>query len=260
MRYLKLWRSFIANCLAREMGFRINFILQILTGSMWFLMSVLTFWVVFEHAKEVAGWSKYEVFFLLGTGHVLLRTFMVLFMDNLSRLPDLIKNGELDFYLAKPINTQFIISTRHFNMGAVTDSGVGACLMIYAGWKLQLQVAPAQVLAFLLFLLNGIALYYSIMFIMVTSSFWFLRFHAMDVWWQLTNVARQPAELFPGKIKFILTYCLPMLVIVNFPVKAFLKKLSLGMAVYGLGISLLMLAVSALFFNFALRRYRSASS
>jgi ABC-2 type transport system permease protein len=260
MRYLRLWAAFISNCLSREMIFRGNFLLQIVTGSMWFLMSVLTFWVVFEHSQAVAGWSKYEVFFLLGCSHVLMRAFMVLFMDNLNRLPDLIRNGELDFYLAKPLNTQFFISTRFFNASGLTDSVIGLSLMGYAAFRLGLPFEPARVLFFLLLMFNGLLIYYALMMAMVTTSFWFLRFHAMQIWWQLSNVARHPADLFPGRLRFILTYCIPMLVAVNFPVKAFLNRLDAGSALLGFTLALALLAGSSLFFNFALRRYRSASS
>src|SRR4051812_15632353 len=146
------------------MNFRMNFIIQLFTGSMWFFMSLLTFTVVFANVREVAGWSKYEVFFLLGTSHVILRVFMTFFMTNLTRLPDLIRTGELDFYLVKPLNAQFFISTRYFNFDSLSDTLVGFGLMGYAGWRLHAQVSAPQLALFFLLLANSVALYYSIMF------------------------------------------------------------------------------------------------
>jgi ABC-2 type transport system permease protein len=259
-RYLRLWAAFIKNCMIRELSFRLNFILQALTGSTWFLMSVLTFWVVFQHTQEVAGWTKYEVLLLLGSSHLLMRLFMTLFMENLARLPELIRTGELDFYLVKPVSAQFVLSTRYFSSDAVADATVGISLMLYAASKLDLHPSLSGALLFGLLLLNGLALYYSIMFILVTSAFWFIRFNAMDIWWQLTNIVRQPAELFPGRIKAFLTWCLPMLIIVNFPVKALLGRLDLPSAALAMLASLLLLFASSAFFKLALKRYRSASS
>jgi ABC-type uncharacterized transport system permease subunit len=51
-----------------------------------------------------------------------------------------------------------------------------------------------------------------------------------------------------------------MLVIVNFPVKAYLNRLPFHLAVWGLAVTAIMLVFSQWFFRFALRRYRSASS
>jgi len=260
VRYLKLWGASIQNCLVREMAFRVNFIVTMLTGSMWFLMSVLMFSVVFSHVKVVAGWTKYEVFFLLGVSHVILRLFGTFFMRNLMRVPDIIRTGEMDFYLVKPVNTQFLISTRYTSFDSLADTLTGLALMGYAGWQLGLKVSPANLLAFSMLILNGVVLYYAVMFISVTISFWFLRFHAMDIWWQMTNMARQPAEIFSGTLKWILTYCIPMLVIVNFPVKAYLDRLPWHLALWGFTISAVLLLFGNWFFSFALRRYRSASS
>jgi ABC-2 type transport system permease protein len=259
-RYLKLWLSFIKNCVVREMSFRLNFFIQLFTGSMWFFMSVLTFSVVFANVKQIAGWTKYEVFFLLGASHVILRVFMTFFMLNLTKLPDMIRTGELDFYMVKPLNTQFFISTRYFNFDSLSDTLVGVGLMGYAGWRLGTQVTAGNTLVFLALLANSVALYYAIMFAMVTAAFWFIRFQPMDVWWQLTNLARQPAELFPQKVQFVFTYCLPMLIIVNFPVKAFLGRLAPWSILAAFLATALMLWASNAFFNMAIRRYRSASS
>ena len=166
----------------------------------------------------------------------------------------------MDFYLVKPIQAQFILSTRYFSTDAVTDLTIGVGMMLYAGFHLRLSLQVGNLPLYLLLMVNGIAIYYSIMFLMVTSSFWFLRFNAGQIWWQLTNMARQPGELFPGKLQLILTYCLPMLVIVNFPVKALLGRLSLSQAALGFLMSAVLLLLSSLFFNVAIKRYRSASS
>lgn len=260
IRYLRLWVALIKNCLVREMAFRINFIVTMLTGSMWFLMNLMMFSVVFSHVNVVAGWTKYEVFFLLGVSHVILRLFGTFFMRNLMQVPDIIRTGEMDFYLIKPVNTQFLISTRYTSFDSLADTLVGFALMGYAGWQLNVQVTPANLLLFGVLVLNGVALYYAIMFISVTISFWFLRFHAMDIWWQMTNIARQPAEIFSGILKWIFTFCVPMLVIVNFPVKAYLDRLPWGLALWGVIASIALLVFGNWFFSFAVRRYRSASS
>jgi ABC-2 type transport system permease protein len=260
LRHWKLWRAFVANCLTRELQFRINFLITMVTGSMWFIMNVVVFSVIFSHVKAVAGWTKYEVFFLLGTSHVILRLFGTFFMRNLMQVPNLIRTGELDFYLLKPVHPQFLISTRYASFDSLTDTAIGFALMFYALVKLEAQVTLGGALAFAVLVVNGVALYYVMMFIAVTLSFWFVRFHVMEIWWQMTNMARQPAEIFRGTLAMILTYCLPMLVVVNFPVKAYLGRLTWPLGLWGIGVTAALLAFSAWFFQLALTRYRSASS
>lgn len=259
-RYLTLWGAFVRNCLAREMNFRINFLLKVLFGSMWFVMTLILFSVVFAHTQEVAGWTKYEVFFLLGVSHVILRLFESFFMENLLKVPDLIREGELDFYLLKPVNPQFLVSTRYASFDALIDTIMGFATLGYALFQLHRSVTVANLAAFVLLSVNGVLLYYALMVVFVTCSFWFTRFHVMEVWWQMTNVARQPAEIFRGKLQFIFTFCIPMLVIANFPVKAYLDRLPWYLGLYGLVLTAAVLAGSSWFFAHALKRYRSASS
>lgn len=259
-RYLGLWGAFVLNCLAREMNFRISFIFKVLFGSMWFVMNMLMFTVVFSHVKEIAGWTKYEVFFLMGTSHVILRIFETFFMENLMKVPDIIREGELDFYLIKPVHPQFLVSTRYASFDSLIDTILGFVTCGYALHMLQHDITVPDVAAFILLCVNGVLLYYSIMTIAVTFSFWFLRFHVMEVWWQMTNIARQPADIFTGKLRFIFTFCVPMLIIANFPVKAYLARLPWTLGLYGLAIMLTFMVGSSWFFGHALKRYRSASS
>ena len=259
-RYLVLWGAFVKNCMIREMSFRVNFILKVVFGSMWFVMNLLMFSVVFAHTKEIAGWSKYEVFFLLGVSHVILRLFETFFMENLMKVPDLIREGEMDFYLIKPVHPQFLVSTRYASFDSFIDTILGLATAGYALVRLHRSVTPENLALFVLLALAGVMLYYAIMTAAVTLSFWFMRFHVMEIWWQMTNIARQPADIFKGKLEFIFTFCIPMLVIANYPVRAYLDRLPWYLVLHAVLATAVMLAASAWFFDFALRRYRSASS
>ncbi|MEK7474129.1 MAG: ABC-2 family transporter protein [Candidatus Coatesbacteria bacterium] len=260
IRYLRLWRELFITCLLREMLFRANFIAILATSSWWFVMNVVMFQVIFGHVTEIAGWTKYEIFFLVGTSHATFGIFETLFMVNMTRIPDLIRTGELDFYLLKPVSTQFLISARYADFEAVPNTIVGFLFVAWCAAKLHAVFSWTALATFALFVVNGVTLYYTLLFVSVTISFWFMRFHAMNIWWQLTSLARQPAEVFPPALRFVLTYCLPMLVIVNFPVKAYLGRLPLAAGIWALVATGLLLALSQVFFTFALRRYRSASS
>lgn len=259
-RYLVLWLAFVKNCMIREMTFRANFLLKVVFGSMWFVMSLLSFTVVFAHTSDIAGWTKYEVFFLLGVSHVILRLFETFFMENLMQVPDLIRQGELDFYLLKPVYPQFLVSTRYASFDSFIDTILGFITMGWALAHLHQTVSAPNLALFALLALAGVLLYYAIMTAAVTLSFWFMRFHVMEIWWQMTNIARQPAEIFRGKLEFIFTFGIPMLVIANYPVKAYLDRLPWYLVLHGLAATVVMLLAASWFFNVALRRYRSASS
>jgi len=54
---------------------------------------------------------------LISTNMVIQQIFQMLLMINLTKLPELIRNGKLDFFLAQPASVQFLVSTRNFEPG-----------------------------------------------------------------------------------------------------------------------------------------------
>ncbi|MCX7919079.1 MAG: ABC-2 family transporter protein [bacterium] len=261
MKYFKLYLSFFRNCLIREMMFRGNFVIRILTEIVWLGLYIVFVEVLFSHVEVLAGWTKFEMLLLFGTSHIISQAFEGLFFVNCIELPESIRTGNLDFALIKPINAQFLISTRFIDLGAITNIFIGFIVVGYSLLNLPYTFSLSNMLLYLLLIINGMMIYYAIMFILMTISFWTIRGEGMiSVYYQSTNFARQPAEIYRGLLKLILTFVFPMLVIVNFPVKAILNALSGWLVLYGLIAGLILLYASHRFWSFAVKDYRSASS
>jgi ABC-2 type transport system permease protein len=243
------------------MMFRWNFVIRVCTEIVWLGLYVVFVEVLFSHINILAGWTKYEMLLLFGTSHVVSQTFEGLFFVNCIELPESIRTGNMDFFLIKPINSQFLISTRFIDLGAITNIFIGFVLVGYSWMHLSYPLTIPNLLIYLILILNGMLIYYSIMFMLMTISFWTIRGEGMiSVYFQSTNFARQPAEIYRGMLKLFLTFVFPMLVIVNFPVKAILHSLSGWMVGYGLIAGLVLLYASHKFWSYAVKDYRSASS
>src|SRR5581483_4970984 len=107
-RYLRLTGLMMKNCLIREMQFKSNFFVRLLTEFMWLGMQFIYIGVIYGQANSIVGWSMWEMVVLAGTNHVITQLFEALFYDNCTRLTDQIRQGDLDFNRIKPINTQFL--------------------------------------------------------------------------------------------------------------------------------------------------------
>jgi ABC-2 type transport system permease protein len=243
------------------MMFRWNFVIRVCTEIVWLGLYVVFVEVLFSHINILAGWTKYEMLLLFGTSHIVSQMFEGLFFVNCIELPESIRTGNMDFFLIKPINSQFLISTRFIDLGAITNIFIGFILVGYSWMHLSYPLTISSLLIYLVLILNGMVIYYSIMFMLMTISFWTIRGEGMiSVYFQSTNFARQPAEIYRGMLKLFLTFVFPMLVVVNFPVKAILNLLSGWMVVYGLIAGLVLLYASHKFWSYAVKDYRSASS
>ncbi len=260
-QYIKLYGQFMKNGIIREMMFRWNFIIRITTELFWLAASLLFWQIMFISIHHIAGWSKYEVYLLVGTGHLIHQAFEGIFFNNIVQIPENIRTGNLDFYLTKPVHSQFLVSTRYIDLGAIANILVGFGIVGYSLWHLNASLTLFRIIAYLVLCVNGILLYYSILFTLMTISFWIVRADGViGVYFNVINFSRQPADIYKGLFKFFLIFVFPMLVTLNFPVQALVKSLSLPYMAWALFVGTLSFWLSSKFWHFGIRHYSSASS
>ena len=78
----------------------------------WAGMNWGLFKIIYQHTGEIgrdSGWHEHEFFIFLGTIWIINSLIQTLFMANAAEFSELIRTGNLDFALLKPIDTQFLI-------------------------------------------------------------------------------------------------------------------------------------------------------
>jgi ABC-2 type transport system permease protein len=123
---------------------------------------------------------------------------------------------------------------------------------------------PLQVLMYIPAVALGVAIHYSIMFCLVTLSFWIVRAQGLVFgYYNLFNIARYPDSIFGrGIFKFVFSWIIPVIVVANIPARLLGRIFysPLPLLAHLTGAALLAVAISRTFWHFALRRYSSASS
>lgn len=256
--YAMLWR----NSLVREMTFKTNFILWIVVELCWFALQLTFISVIYLHTESIAGWSKWQVVMLIGAAHFIQEIFQAFFLINCANLSELVRTGKLDFLLLLPVNTRFLVSVRQVDLGSFVNAAIALGVMVYAARELEFVPSVLQIAVFLLLCSAGIAIHYSLMFLLATISFWTVRAQGI-VWayYNLFNVSRLPDSAFRGWFKVVFTFALPMLLVSNIPVRALTDRLESPFDILLLlGLTLLGLGLSELGWRFSVRHYTSASS
>jgi ABC-2 type transport system permease protein len=108
----------------------------------------------------------------------------------------------------------------------------------------------------------GIAIHYSLMFLLASISFWTVRAQGI-VWgyYNLFQIARMPDEAFRGLFKVFFTFAIPMLLVSNVPVRILVNSLSSAVPLLLLlAMTVACFAVSEWGWRASLRQYTSASS
>ena len=263
LRYTGIYLALIKNSVAREMGFKSNFLLWIVVDLLWFGLQVCFISVLYLHTDNIGSWTKWQVVLLIAASNFIQQIFQALFLVNLTNLSELVRQGKLDFLLLLPANTRFIVSLRQVDLGGLVNACAAVAVMVYAVQQLDLHPTALQVTGFVALCLLGVLIHYFLMTLLAAVCFWTVKAQGI-VWgyYNLFNIARMPDEAFQrGVFKAFFTLAIPMLLVSNVPTRVLAGKLeSPTTIILMLVVAIVCGVVSELGWRASLRRYTSASS
>ncbi len=261
MRYLRLYRAFIFNCLARAMEFRAQFFAGIVGYAIWTAISLVFIGAVFGSVGAVRGWTKDQMWVLYGSFVVLESLCYGVLGPNMWRFSGQVRDGTLDIALTKPVNVQFFVSARYLDLNGCLNALVGFALLFVGFSRLGRFPTPLEWLVWLVLLLCGFVMAYALWFACVTLSIWAVKLEGIAVIFDpMMQMARFPVQIYPARALTFLTIGLPVAFLTTFPTQALLGQSDFGVVVAAIALAATFLAISAWFFQFALKFYGSASS
>ncbi len=272
--YGRVFATFARNSLVRDMTFRADFIIQCISSLSWVIMNLGFYVLIFNEIganSELAsgtGWRQFEFFVFLSTGLFINSLVQTFFMPNAQEFSELIRTGNLDFALLKPIDTQFLISLHKVSWSSLANFLFAGCLLAYSLWKLEYQPSWTDYVLYPFYVLCGVSILYSLMIALSATSIWFGRNQTLyDFWFYITNFSRYPMEIYRGTLgsplRWFFTFIIPILVVVNVPARLLAKPLQPGewhLTLFALVATVGSLMISRRIFQRALGSYRSASS
>jgi ABC-2 type transport system permease protein len=278
--YLRVFLTFARNSIIRDLTFRGNFLIECVTSVSWTLMNVGFYLIVFEHVGYLGadtGWDRYRFFVFLATTWFVNSLVQAFFMPNAEEFSELIRTGNLDFALLKPIDTQFLVSFRKVDWASLINLVTASVLMTVALVNLTtraenpLVIGPLNVILYLFYTGCGVAILYSLMITLSASSVWMGRNQTLtNFWFYITSFSRYPMEFYNHgwgvPLYLLFTFIIPVLVVVNVPARILAQPLDprgwweWPLAAFAVVATVGSLLVSRLIFRRALLSYRSASS
>ena len=117
-----------------------------------------------------------------------------------------------------------------------------------------------RVLLFLGLLVMGLVTLYAILLAFSAMVFWSPDFLFTWLFNAFFQMARYPVGIYPGWLRLILTWIIPVGVMTTVPAQALTGELSAGMLSGSLILAILFFLGATLLFRMGVRRYASASS
>ena len=261
MRYLRLFAAFFRVSLITETAYRINFFIQMFQSLLNLGMTLGGLAVIFSYTKLLGGWKPDEVLALVGVYFLVGGMIRLVIQPAMEYLIESVRNGTLDFILTKPEDAQLIISMRRVEIWELTDILLGLAVLITALVRLGEQLGGWQPAEFIAMLLAGAVIIYSFWLILATLSFWFVRVENILVIFQsIYEAGRWPISLYPGWLRYGLTFIVPVAFATTVPAEALTGHLDWATLLSALVLAVVLFIASRVFWRAGLRRYSGASA
>ena len=262
MHHLRLIGQFARASAQNDLAHRADFWISLLHSLLNLGTGVLGLFVLFGQVDTIRGWDLPSTLALLGV-YLTLGALRGLFigpsLEAMAGMDGEVWTGKFDFTLLRPVDTQFLASFRHWRPLALVDLALGLGVLVVAITQLGQALTVPRLATFLLTLGAGLTILYAALLAFGALVFWS---PALFTWIfdSLFQMARYPVGIYPGWLRFALTWIVPVGVMTTVPATALSGGLRAPVLIGTVVLALLFLAGASALFRFGLRRYASASS
>jgi ABC-2 type transport system permease protein len=244
-----------------ELQYRANFWINLLQSSLSLLSALAGMAVIFYHTEALAGWLPMELLALLGIYFMMSGFINTLVQPSMERFLRDIRQGTLDFVLTKPRDSQLLVGIRRISIWSLIEVLMGAAVLIVALVRLDRSLGVLQVLGFLVLLAAGAVIVYSFWLLLATTAFWFVNVENILVVFQsMYQAGRWPVSIYPGALRVVLTFLIPVAFAVTVPAEAIVGRLSWTTMVASLGLATAIFTAARAFWLYGVRNYSGASA
>lgn len=205
--------------------YRANLLLMACGGLAYQGVGFIFVWVVIDRFGAIGGWSLAEVAFLYGlrlTAHGV----FVWFLNQMMVVDQVVREGEFDRYLVRPVNPLVQLMTRGVQLTVVGDLIGGIGLLVAAAAMIDIDWSAGAVAFLVLAILGGGLVEGACQLIAGSLSFRILstnslRFSLDDMF---NTFGGYPLKIFPVVARFGLTFVLPLAFVAYLPSTVLLDR------------------------------------
>jgi len=261
LRALQLaWLFFRLGSL-NELQYRANFFIQLLQSAISVGTAVVVLGLVYSHTDDLNGWSESELLVVMGIQILLGGVIRTSIQPNMQRLMEEVRDGKLDFALTKPEDSQVLVSVRDVRIWRAIDVFSGAVVLGYGIAGLETAVGVGDALLFVALLAIGAVTIYCFWLVIASLAFWIVDvWQIMELFDGVYQTGRWPVSIYPGWLRFGVTFLVPIAFAITVPAEAVTSRLEWTTVVLAVGFTAALFAFTRWWWGFGQRRYTGASA
>jgi len=260
LKYWRVWWRIALMSLATQMANPLSSFGYLLGKIFRLVFFIIFLKAIFRHTESLAGYSLAQSVLFFLTFNIV-DILAQLFFRGIYGIRGIVRDGDLDYFLTQPINLLWRVcfSTVDFLDLLTVIPILGVTWMTLE--KIPGATSPGALLAYSGLVLNGLFIAFALHVMVAALAVWTQEMdNSIWIYRDLMTLGRFPSDIYDAPMRAVITYIIPIAVMVSFPAKAAMGLLS----PVWVGVSVLMAALSVsmslLFWNFSCRRYTSVSS
>ena len=261
-RMLRLHRIFVAQYMKNLMEYKVDF----LTGAISFLLGqviqIAFLGIIFSGIPDLVGWEFNEILFIYGFSLIPKGLDHLLF-DNLWSVGYfIVRKGDFDKYLTRPINSLFYVICEKFCVDAFGELLIGLVLMVYSMIQLKLTITWYMIPLFLVAVVFATLIYTAIKIATSAISFWTKASgHITHMFYMTNDFSKYPTTIYNKFVRTFIIYIVPFAFTAFYPASYFLTGENPLFCIGGTVVaSVVLLTVSVFIWNRGIKAYESAGS
>ncbi len=226
MNVLKLFYLYIIIFLKSKMEYRFSFFMDLFAQVFTNAINCICIWVLTYKFQKVGGWSFYELLLLYSINLTSFGFGALLFWAPMYSMENMIKQGDFDKILYKPISPFIYLIISQFDYVFFAHIFLGMFLLVISVCKLNIIISLTSVLIGFLLLISASLIQASLLIICGSINFWFVKSgQLIDILvWGIRKFLEYPISIYNCAIKFILVFIIPYAFVSYFPAAIVLSR------------------------------------
>lgn len=261
LRPLRVAWEFFRIGVMNEVQYRANFVVALFQSVLALGVGLVVLSLVFSHTHELRGWNHSELLCVLGIQIAMGGLMRATIQPNMLRVTDEVHNGKLDYALTKPEDSQLLVSVREVQIWQLVDVVSGSIVVGVGVSRLETNVGVYDALAFVVLLLLGLVMLYCVWLVLATGAFWIVRMWFLtELFEGVYQTGRWPIGVYPGWLRYSMTYLVPIGFAVTVPAEAVTSRLAWHTLITAVLFAAALFVFARWFWRFGLRHYSGASA
>ena len=259
-----IYRRLVGAHVRSQLQYRWSFVLNAVGAGLATFLDFAAILVIFRQIDALAGWSVGEVALLYGVSCFAF-ALTDLVIGHLDFLPRMIRDGEFDVVLIRPLGSLFQIVAADFRLRNLGKALQGLTVLAVALVYVDVDWTPGRAAMLVAMILAGSVIFAGVWIAFATVAFWLVE--SIEVANAFTYggnfLAQYPVDVFGAWLRRFVIFVLPLAFVAYFPSLYVLgKDDELGLPRVLQFASPLVAVATALagwlIWRFAVRHYRSA--